>query len=60
MVQEQLYELYGSLQGQSIWCRDNCNEFVLQLTGQSVWCKGNFNEYVWRRTGTEYMVLGQL
>ena len=25
--------LYGSLQGQSIWCRDNCNKFVWQLTG---------------------------
>jgi len=25
--------LYGSLQGQSLWCKGNCNEFVLQLTG---------------------------
>ena len=25
--------LYGSLQGQSIWCRDNRNEFVWQLIG---------------------------
>ena len=25
--------LYGSLQGQSLWCKGNCNEFVWQLTG---------------------------
>ena len=25
--------LYSSLQGQSIWCKVNCNEFVWQLTG---------------------------
>ena len=24
--------LYDSLQGQSIWCRDNCNKFQWQLT----------------------------
>jgi len=25
--------LYGSLQGQSLWCKGNCKEFVWQLTG---------------------------
>jgi hypothetical protein len=23
--------LYGSLEGQSLWCKGNCNEFVWQL-----------------------------
>ena len=25
--------LYGSLQGQGLWCKGNCNEFVGQLRG---------------------------
>jgi len=25
--------LYGSLEGHSLWCKVNCNEFVWQLTG---------------------------
>ena len=25
--------LYGSLQAKSLWCKENCNEFVRQFTG---------------------------
>ena len=28
-----LTSLYGSVQGQSIWCRDNCKMFVWHLIG---------------------------
>ena len=38
--------LYGSLQGQILWCKYNCNEFVWQLKRRSVLCKGNCKEVV--------------
>ena len=37
--------LYGSLQEQGLWCKDNCKEFVGSLQGQGLWCKGNCNEF---------------
>ena len=32
--------LYGTLQGQSLWCKGNCNEFVWQLTGTEFMVQG--------------------
>ena len=32
--------LCGSLQGQSLWCKGNCNEFVCQLTGTDSMLQG--------------------
>ena len=32
--------LYGSLEGQSLWCKGNCNEFVWQLTGTEFMMQG--------------------
>ena len=32
--------LYGSVQGQSLCCKGNCNEFVWQLTGTEFMVKG--------------------
>ena len=48
--------LYGSLQGQSLWCMGIVTSLNGSVQGQSLCCKGNFNEFVWQRTGTEYMV----
>ena len=32
--------LYCSLQGQGLWCKGNCNEFVWQLTGTEFMLQG--------------------
>ena len=32
--------LYGSLQGQGLWCKGNCNQFVWQLTGTQFMVQG--------------------
>ena len=32
--------LCGKLQGQSLWCKGNCNEIVCQLTGTDYMVQG--------------------
>ena len=51
--------LYGSLQGQGLWCKGNLTSLYGIIQGQSLWCTGNCNEFVWQRTGTEFMVEGK-
>jgi len=51
--------LYGSLQGQGLWCKGNCNESVEQLTGTAYGARGIVTS-LYGTLQRQYMVQGEL